>query len=145
MNSTLVSKPDGSIRHFTGSGGAADIANLSKNVFIILKHESRKIAAKLDYLTSVGCYKGGKTREEIGIPPAAGVTVFTNLCIMTTGAESGRLELRSLHPGVTLETLKENTGFDLIIPDGYEITPEPDAEYLRILREVIDPRKIYIK
>jgi glutaconate CoA-transferase subunit B len=145
LNSTLVRKPDGSIRHFTGSGGAADIANLSKNVFIILKHESRKIAAKLDYLTSVGCYKGGKTREEIGIPPAAGVTVFTNLCIMTTGAESGRLELRSLHPGVTLETLKENTGFDLIIPDGYEITPEPDAEYLRILREVIDPRKIYIK
>jgi glutaconate CoA-transferase subunit B len=145
LNSTLINKPNGRFSHYTGSGGAADIANLSKNVFIILKHEARKVVEKLDYLTSVGCYKGGHMRTEKGIPPATGVTVFTNLCIMQTGAESGRLELRSLHPGVTLDTLKENTGFDLIIPSDYEITPEPDPEYLRVLREVIDPRKIYIK
>ncbi len=145
LNSTLVRKPDGSIRHFTGSGGAADIANLSRNVFIILKHEPRKVSAAVDYLTSVGAYKGGHTREEKGIPPAEGVTVFTNLCIMKTGAESGRLELQSLHPGVTLEQLRENTGFDLIIPKDYEITPEPDPEYLNILRTVVDPKKIYIK
>ena len=112
---------------------------------IILKHETRKVSAAVDYLTSVGAYKGGKTREEAGIPPAEGVTVFTNLCILKTGKESGRLELQSLHPGVTLEELQENTGFDLIIPKDYEITPEPDPEYLHILRTVVDPKRLYIK
>ena len=145
LNSSLIRNPDGSIRHFTGSGGAADIANLSKNVFIIQKHEARKVCAAVDFVTSVGAYRGGNSRVEAGIPATQGVTVFTNLCIMKTGAESGQLELQSLHPGVTIEQLKENTGFDLIIPSEYEITPEPDPEYLRVLRTVVDPNKIYIR
>lgn len=145
LNSTQINSPDGSFRHFTGSGGAADIANLSKNVFIIMKHEARKVCEAVDYITSVGCYKGGTSRQDAGIPASEGVTVFTNLCIMKTGKESGQLELQSLHPGVTIAQLKENTGFDLIIPANYEITPEPDPEYLNILRTVVDPKKIYIK
>lgn len=145
LNSSLVRKPDGSVRHFTGSGGAADIANLSNNIFIIMKHEARKITEKIDFITSVGCYKGGNSRTEAGIKPTQGVTVFTNLCILKTGKESGQLELQSLHPGVTIEELKENTGFDLIIPKDYEITPEPDKEYLDVLRTVVDPKKIYIR
>jgi len=145
LNTTHIKKSDGGIRHFTGSGGAADIANMARNVFIIQKHESRKVCEAVDFATSVGCYKGGNSRQENGIPAFEGVTVFTNLCIMKTGKESGQLELQSLHPGVTIEQLKENTGFDLIIPKDYEITPEPDHEYLDILRNVVDPKKIYIK
>lgn len=145
LNSSLVKKDDGSIRHFTGSGGAADIANLSKNVFMILKHEKRKVCEAIDYITSVGGYRGGSSRQDAGIPASQGVTVFTNLCIMKTGKETGKLELQSLHPGVTIEQLKENTGFDLHIPENYEITPEPAEEYLNVLRTVVDPKKIYIK
>lgn len=145
LNSTLVRKPDGKVRHLNGSGGAADIANLSRNVFIIMKHEARKVCETVDFITSVGAYKGGRTRVEKGIPASEGVTVFTNLCILKTGAESGQLELQSLHPGVTLDELKANTGCDLIIPQNYEITPEPDQEYLDVLRNVVDPKRIYIK
>lgn len=145
LNTSLLRKPDGGIRHFTGSGGAADIANMSKNVFIIQKHERRKVCATVDFITSVGGYKGGKSRVEAGIPASEGVTVFTDKCVMKTDRETGRLALQSLHPGITLEELKDNTGFDLIIPKDYAITPEPDPEYLRILRTVIDPKKIYVK
>lgn len=145
LNSSMLRRPDGGIRHFTGSGGAADIANLSRNVFIIMKHEKRKVTEAVDFITSVGAYKGGRSRVEKGIPASEGVTVFTNLCIMKTGAESGQLELQSLHPGVTLEQLKENTGCNLIIPDNYETTPEPDPKYLDVLRSVVDPKRIYIK
>jgi glutaconate CoA-transferase subunit B len=145
LNSSMMRKPDGGIRHFTGSGGAADIANLARSVFVIMPHEKRKICEAVDFITSVGCYKGGHTRKEKGIPVSEGVTVFTNLCVLKTGAVSGRLELQSLHPGVTLDQLKENTGCDLIIPENYEITPEPDREYLDILRNVVDPKRIYIR
>lgn len=145
LNTSMLRKPDGGIRHFTGSGGAADIANLAKEVFIIQKHEARKICETVDWITSVGCYKGGNSRQEQGIPKSGGVTVITDKCILKTGEESGVLELVSLHPGVTLEDLKANTGFDLVIPENYEITPEPDPEYLHILRTIVDPKKIYIK
>ncbi len=145
LNSSMLYRPDGGIRHFTGSGGAADIANLSRNVFLIMKHEKRKVCEAVDFITSVGAYKGGDSRKEKGIPASEGVTVFTNLCIMKTGAESGQLELLSLHPGATLGELRENTGCDLIIPQNYEITPEPDSKYLEVLRNVVDPKRIYIK
>jgi acyl CoA:acetate/3-ketoacid CoA transferase beta subunit len=144
LNSTQVTE-DSKLRHFTGSGGAADIASLAKRVFVIMKHEKRKLIEKVEYLTSVGCYKGGKSRAENGLRPIDGVTVFTNLCVLETGAESGELEVKSIHPGVTAETLRENTGYDLAIPKNVPITDEPSQEELALLREQIDPHRMYIK
>jgi len=144
LNSTQVTE-SGGLKHFTGSGGAADIASLAKRVFIIMKHEKRKIIEKVEYLTSVGCYKGGKSRVEKGLRPIEGVTVFTNLCVLETGAESGQLEVKSIHPGVTAETLRENTGYELAIPKGVPVTEEPSLEELTLLRERIDPTGMYIK
>ena len=40
---------------------------------------------------------------------------------------------------------KGKAGFDLIGPDDYVITPEPDPEYLNVLRTVVDPKRLYIK
>jgi len=144
LNSTQVTE-SGGLKHFTGSGGAADIASLAKRVFIIMKHEKRKIIEKVEYLTSVGCYKGGKSRVENGLRPIDGVTVFTNLCVLETGAESGQLEVKSIHPGVTVETLRENTGYELSIPKDVLTTDEPSLEELTLLRERIDPTRMYIK
>jgi len=144
LNSTQVSSGSG-LRHFTGSGGAADIASLAKRVFIIMKHEARKIIDKVEFITSVGCYKGGNSRVEKGLRPIEGVTVFTNLCVLETSAESGQLEVKSIHPGITVDVLKENTGCELIIPENLPTTDEPSPEELTILREQIDPKKMYIK
>jgi len=134
LNSSLVQEANGP-KHLTGSGGAADIATFSKSVFVIMRHEKRKFVEKLDWMTSVGCYHGKKTRLEEGLPKTSGVTVFTNLCVMQTGEESGELEVRSIHPGVTVQELKDNTGFDIIIPDKVPVTEEPSANELAILRE----------
>lgn len=134
LNSSLVKEANG-VKHLTGSGGAADIATFSKHVFVIMRHEKRKFVEQVDWLTSVGCYKGKKSRQEEGLPVTAGVTVFTNLCVMESGTESGELEVASIHPGVTVQQLKENTGFDVIIRDHLPVTEEPTAEELRVLRE----------
>ena len=133
LNSSLVKDANGA-KHLTGSGGAADIATFCKHVFVIMRNEKRKFVEHVDWVTSVGCYKGKKTREEEGLPKTAGVTVFTNLCVMETGEESGELEVVSIHPGVTLEQLKENTGFDVIIRANLPVTPEPTEEELGVLR-----------
>ena len=144
LNSTQATTESGT-RHFTGSGGAGDIASLAKNVFVIMKHEKRKIIEKVEYITSVGCYQGGNSRVEKGLRPFGGVTIFSNLCVMETNPTSGELEVKSLHPGVTADFVRENTGFAIYIPKDCPVTDEPVAEELSILREKIDPDKMYIK
>jgi hypothetical protein len=49
------------------------------------------------------------------------------------------MRLAALHPGVTVEQVREATGFELTLPDEVPATREPTAEELRLIREVIDP------
>ena len=144
LNSTQATTEAGT-RHFTGSGGAGDIASLAKNVFVIMKHEKRKIIEKVEYRTSVGCYEGGNSRVEKGLRPTGGIRVFTNLCVMETSDATGELEVKSAHPGITVEMIRENTGFDITIPKDLPVTGEPTEEELYLLREKIDPQKMYIR
>jgi len=54
---------------------------------------------------------------------------------MESGEESGELEVVSIHPGVTVEQLKENTGFDIIIRPNLPVTEEPTDYELGVLRD----------
>jgi hypothetical protein len=47
--------------------------------------------------------------------------------------------LRSIHPGVTLDMLKANTGFELILPAAVETTEPPTIEQIDLIRTKIDP------
>jgi len=55
-----------------------------------------------------------------------------------------RMRLLSTHPGVTIEQVVENTGFELIIPDEVGQNEPPTAEELHLLRKEIDPEGFYI-
>jgi glutaconate CoA-transferase subunit B len=49
-----------------------------------------------------------------------------------------RMRLKSVHPGVTVEQVIANTGFELIIPEGVPTTEPPTKEELWLLRNRID-------
>ena len=55
------------------------------------------------------------------------------------------MRLKSLHPGVSLEEVQDNTGFDLVIPKVFETTMPPTENELHILRERVDPEGILRK
>ena len=48
------------------------------------------------------------------------------------------MRLCSVHPGVTVEQVLENTGFEVIVPDNVPQTAVPTPEELWTLRERID-------
>jgi glutaconate CoA-transferase subunit B len=52
--------------------------------------------------------------------------------------------LASCHPGVTVEEVKANTGWDLLVADDVHETPPPTAEELSILRRH-DPEGFWTK
>ena len=47
----------------------------------------------------------------------------------------------SLHPGVTMEQVRANTGFAIEAVAGVAVTAAPGEEELRILRDEVDPRR----
>jgi len=52
----------------------------------------------------------------------------------------GRMRVVSRHPGVSVDQIRENTGFDLVIPADVPETPPPTSEELRLLRTRVDRR-----
>ena len=65
--------------------------------------------------------------------------VVTNLGVFDFSGESNNLQLLSLHPGVNVDDVVTNTGFDVLIKSD-EITSMPSNEELTLIREVLDPQ-----
>jgi acyl CoA:acetate/3-ketoacid CoA transferase beta subunit len=65
--------------------------------------------------------------------------VVTNLAVLDFEAPAQAMRVRSLHPGVTLERVQAETGFELEVAPDLGETPAPDDDALRIIREVLDP------
>jgi glutaconate CoA-transferase subunit B len=72
------------------------------------------------------------------------VAVVSTLALLGFDEETKRMKLLATHPGVTVDQVVENTGFELIIPDQVEQNEPPTEEELRILREEVDPGGFYI-
>jgi glutaconate CoA-transferase subunit B len=52
--------------------------------------------------------------------------------------------LLTIHPGITLEDVLGNMGFAPIVPQEVPPTEPPTAEQVRLIREVIDPQRMYM-
>ena len=52
------------------------------------------------------------------------------------------VELEALHPGVTAEQVRDNTGFDIHIDDDLMVTESPTIKELEVLRH-LDPEQLY--
>ena len=147
INSTVIGNYVKPKVRLPGSGGANDIASLAKRVVIIVPHQRRKFPERVQYITTPGYLDGPGARERAGLRGAGPSRVVTNLAVMGFDDETKRMKLESLHPGVSLDDVRENTGFELIIDEANEPVPEtpaPTREQLRLLREEIDPDGIYI-
>ena len=57
---------------------------------------------------------------------------------MDFSEDEKRMRLKSLHPGVTVDEVQSNTGFELLIPDEVPQTALPTEEELSILRTRVD-------
>ena len=76
-----------------------------------------------------------------GNPPPH--VIITDLGEYRFDEASGEMTLVSMHPGVTLADIRENTGWEMKVSDDLQSTPAPTAEELRLIREELDPEGIY--
>lgn len=146
LNSTMIGTDyDRPKVRLPGSGGANDLASLCWRIMVVTNHDPRRFVAKLDFLTTPGYLTGPGAREAAGLPPGTGpYRVITDLAVLGYHEQTKRMELQSLHPGVTLDRVRQATSFPLGIREPLSTTPEPSEAELRILREEVDPLRLVI-
>ena len=112
------------------------------NSFFVPNHNSKVfVAGECDMVASIGynkdrLAKGWSLEELVDIR-----WIITNLCILDFTGPDHQIAIRSLHPGVTVEQVVENTGFPLHIPADIPTTPAPTAEQLALLAQ-LDPHNL---
>jgi glutaconate CoA-transferase subunit B len=145
INSTVIGKYGKPKVRLPGSGGACEISIHSKKIIVILKQNKKNLPKKIDFITSPGYVDAGNLRNEYDMPGKGPVLVITDLGVYTFTADTHEMILTEIHPGVQLRTVKENTGWEVKISENLKKTMAPSLEEMRIIRENLDPDKIYLR
>jgi glutaconate CoA-transferase subunit B len=146
LNSTLIGGTYARPKvRLPGSGGANDLASLCWRIFVVTNHDKRRFVEKLDFLTTPGYLTGPGAREAAGLPPGTGpYRVITDLAVLGYHETTKRMEILSLHPGITFEQAQANTGFELGVRTPLQTTAPPTDPELDILRHEVDPHRYII-
>ncbi|MEH0511350.1 CoA-transferase [Streptomyces sp. B21-106] len=121
------------VRQLLGVRGAPVNTLNNPTSYWIPRHSRRVFVAKVDMVCGVGYDRAAGARHH-RIP-----RVVSDLGVFDFATPDRSMRLASLHPGVSVEQVREATGFALAVADEVPYTREPTAQELRLIREVIDP------
>jgi glutaconate CoA-transferase, subunit B len=142
INTTVIGDYERPKVRLPGSGGACEIAINARKVFVIMPQSARSFVERIDFITSPGHLGGVRPAGWLGAGPT---TVVTGLGVYRFDGGTGEMELASLHPGVSLDDVRANTGWDIRIAQDLAETPAPSDLELRLVREQLDPDGAYTR
>lgn len=142
LNTSYIGGAENVSTRLPGSGGACDLASLAQRHIIIMNHEKRRFVPRVDYITSPGFGAGAGWRRRVGLPRGGPATVITTLGVLRFDAQSCEIMLVAVHPGVSVETVRDNTGWPLQIADELTETPKPTGKELDMLQR-FDPQRYW--
>jgi glutaconate CoA-transferase subunit B len=144
INSTVIGDYRKPKVRLPGSGGACEIAALAKRVVITIANSKRTLPERVDFVTSPGYLGGGRERDALGLAGGPEL-VITDMGVYRFHPGTREMVLVSIHPGITVATIKENIGWDVRLADDLTETPPPTPEEIRIIRKDLDPQGIFLK
>jgi glutaconate CoA-transferase subunit B len=148
INTTVIGDYAHPKTRLPGSGGACEIAINARQVFVIMRQSTRSFVEEIDFRTSAGNLGGAANaatiRKEQGWLGRGPSVVVTDLGIWHFD-DDGEMRLDSLHPGETLEHVRETIGWKPRLAAELATTPPPSDEELRLIRVELDPGGAYTK
>jgi glutaconate CoA-transferase subunit B len=118
LNSTVIGDYEHPKVRLPGAGGAPEIATAVRDVFVMLRHSPRSFVERLDFLSSRG--------ERVRV-------VITDLGILEPDPETRELTLTAVHPNVSVDHVRAQTGWELrVAPEVRETQPPSEAELLAL-------------
>ena len=79
------------------------------------------------------------------MPGAGPVRVITDRGTLSANPETGELELDALYPGTSVEDMRAGIGWELGVRDELRTFDPPTPDELRLLREVVDPARHFLR
>lgn len=114
---------------FPGSFGSAFMYFVVPRVILFSREHSRRVMVpRVDFVSAPGTSPEGVYR------PGGPHALVTGRCVFRFQRDKGRFLLQSVHPGETLASIREHTGFDFDVPEHVEQTPPPTEEELALIR-----------
>ena len=144
INATVIGDYQKPKVRLPGSGGSQEMGGWANRCYIITPHQKRRFPEKVDFRTSAGFLGGRAEREATGVRGGGPLVVVTNLGLLEPD-DNGELMLTALHPGCTVEQVKDNTGWEIKIASELRSTAPLIESELLLLREELDPEGIYLK
>jgi glutaconate CoA-transferase subunit B len=145
LNTTVIGDYDHPKVRLPGSGGACEIAIHARRILVIMRQAQRSFVDQLHFRTSPG-HSGDPAHDAArgwwGSGPTA---VVTDLGTYAFDEGTGEMTLTTVHPGVGLEDVRANMGWEPRVADDLAETPRPTDEELRLIREELDPGGVYTK
>jgi glutaconate CoA-transferase subunit B len=119
--------PDGGVR-WPGSFGSAYLYFLVPRVILFREEHTRRVMVpKVDFVSAPG------SSDNIH-RPGGPFAMVTGRCLFDFDRDQRRFRLVSVHPGHSLEEVRDNTGFDFECPADVPETPAPEAALLAEIR-----------
>jgi len=144
LNTTYIGGRENTRVRLPGSGGGSDIASLSQRFVIIMSHEKRRFVNRVTYVTSPGFGNGGTWREKKGLRGGGPCAVITTKGIFRFEPDTKEMVLDSVHPGVSVEEVLDNTGWKLKLDREIRETLPPERSELGIIRKY-DPEGFWTR
>ena len=124
-----------------GSIGTTTLSAVARRYYIVTEsHTPRIFVERCNIISAMGYGDGSQgLRRQLNLPGKGPKYCITPLCVFDFSPGNMRLRLHSLHPGVTVDQVVENTGFQFEIPDRVRETQPPTDLELDVLRNRVDP------
>lgn len=132
QNISCIGPHDQPKRQLLGVRGAPGNTVNHRTSYWVPRHSPRVLVDKVDVVSGVGYdHARGLRFHDVH-------RVVTNLAVFDFDTPDRSIRLRSVHPGVPVESVVEQTGFELVIGD-VETTREPSSVELELIRTRLDP------
>lgn len=160
INTTVIGDYGNPSVRLPGSGGACEIATHARRLLIMMRMSPKSFVETCDFVTSPGTRyrskrQGGKdmeTREQLALPGGGPVSVITQFGVCEfqrpdgakNSGQGGEMVVTEMYPGATQDDIRKACGWPIRFAPRLRQTPAPTPESLRLLREKLDPQKLYL-
>jgi glutaconate CoA-transferase, subunit B len=136
INTTIIGADYGHPKvRLPGAGGAPEIAASCAEVIVIVRQTRQAFVEKVDFITSVGYGTGPGDRERLGLRGRGPQRIITDLGVLTPDPRTCEFTMTSVFDGVSAETIRERTGWDVAIAAAPQAVPPPSPAELDALRK----------
>ena len=139
INTVCVGPHDKPRLRGPGTVGISALTALARRFYVVMaRHDRGSFPERVDFLNGPGFLDGGTSRTDRGLPEGGPKLVISPFGVFDFEPVSKRMRVKSLNPGVALEQVQKQTGFELLVEGTPPVTTMPTVDELNTLRASVD-------